>query len=225
MNKNNGHAHDFDASKRLKYIRSSLLRVTRIFLQEKYALPEVTLKSWENGTTKLTLSGVKRCIEIFRQEGVLVSPEWILEGVGFEPKMINTINTYFSIPVGQPQSLPTEDDELFMMKEANHFKEIHSNAVIMIVSNDDMRPAYLPGSYVGGKLRTGSEIDSSINKDCIIFLKNGGQFFRRLIKNSIGQYNLVCLNPHETTAEPVLYNVDIESVAPIIWHRWKDNPE
>lgn len=204
---------------RLRYVRS-LLRVSRAYLQEKYGIPEVTLKSWENGTTKLTKIGAERCVEIYRNEGFIVSEDWILDGIGLDPKATVTVSHYFSTPTSK--SLPSEDDEIAMVRDANLFKESHSNAVIMIVSNDDMRPFYKPGDYVGGKMRFGNDLFNAINKDCIVHLKNGERFFRRLIKNSSGGYNLTCLNPNEETSEPVLFNVDVDGAAPIIWHRWKD---
>ena len=205
---------------RLKHLRS-ILRVSRAYLQEKYNLPEVTLKSWENGTTKLTKSGAERCVEIYRTEGMIVSPDWIIEGVGLDPTSTVTVSHYFATPTSK--DLPLEDDEILMVRDANLFKESHPNAVVMIVSNDDMRPFYRPGDYIGGKMRSGIEIDYIIGKDCIVYLKNGERFFRRLIKNSKGSYNLTCLNPNEETAEPVLYRVDIQSAAAVIWHRWKDD--
>lgn len=204
---------------RLKYIRS-LLRVSRAYLQEKYGIPEVTLKSWENNTTKLTKAGAERCVEVYRSEGMIVSEDWILEGVGIDPKTAVSVGHYFAMPTNK--DLPLEDDEVAMIKDANLFKESHPNAVIMIVSNDDMRPFFKPGDYIGGKMRYGDDLSEAINKDCIVYLKNGEKFFRRFIKNSSDNYNLTCLNPNETTSEPVLYNVDVESAAPVIWHRWKD---
>lgn len=205
--------------KRLKHIRS-LFRFSRAYLQDKYGIPEVTLKSWENGTTNITKSGAERCVEIYRNEGLIVNADWILEGIGLDPTKTVTVSHYFATPSNK--ELPVEDDEVAMMRDANIFKESHANAVIMIVSNDDMRPFYKPGDYVGGKMRFGDSIDNVINKDCIISLKNGERFFRRLVKNIFGKHNLSCLNPNEHTAEPVLYNVEIEGAAPIIWHRWKD---
>jgi transcriptional regulator with XRE-family HTH domain len=207
------------AGARLKHIRS-LLRVSRAYLLDKHGIPEVTLKSWENGTTKLTKTGAERCVEIYRSEGMIVSEDWILEGVGIDPKITATVSRYFSTPTNI--DLPIEDDEVAMVRDANLFKESHSHAVIMIVSNDDMRPFYKPGDYIGGKMRHGEDVANAINKDCIVHIKSGDRFFRRLIKNSLGAYNLTCLNPNENTSEPVLYNVDIDYVAPIIWHRWKD---
>lgn len=206
-------------SARLKYIRS-LLRVSRAYLQEKYSIPEVTLKSWENGTTNLTKAGVQRCIEIYRNEGMIVSADWILEGIGIDPKTTASVSHYFAMPTDQ--SLPLENDEIAMIRDANMFKEGHSNAVIMIVSNDDMRPFYKPGDYIGGKIRYSDALVEAVGKDCIIYLKNGEKYFRRLIASMHGYYNLACLNPNENNPEPVLYKVEIEAAAPVIWHRWKD---
>lgn len=208
------------SSERLKYIRA-LLRVTRAYLEKKYDLPEVTLKSWENGKTKLTPSGAKRCVEIYLNEGILVSEDWIMEGIGLDPTSSVKISQYFAMPTDK--GLPAEDDEVRMLQDANSFKESHPEIVIMVVSNDDMRPFYKPGDYIGGKIRFRENVDTAVNKDCIIHLKNGGRFFRRLIKNHNNGYNLTCLNPNETTSEPVLYNVEIDGAAPIIWHRWKDD--
>lgn len=205
--------------KRLKHIRS-LVRVSRSYLQETYTLPEVTLKSWENGTTNLTPSGAERCVEIYRREGLILSADWILSGVGLDPTAAVSVSNYFATPT--KKELPLEEEEIVMMRDANTFKDSHANAVVMIVSNDDMRPFYKPGDYIAGKMRYENEILIGVNKDCIVHLKNGERYFRRLIKNSEEGYNLVCLNPNETTAEPVLYNVAIEGVAPVIWHRWKD---
>ena len=93
---------------RLKHVRA-LLRVSRAFLENKYGIPEVTLKSWENGTVKLTSSGLKRCVDIYRAEGLIVTEEWMLHGSGLDPTSSATIGQYFSEPA-QTQ-VPFEDDE------------------------------------------------------------------------------------------------------------------
>jgi len=220
MSKTSGLAGLSTPGERLKHIRA-LLRVSRAFLEDKYGIPEVTLKSWENGTVQLTSAGVKRCVDIYRAEGLIVTEEWILHGTGLDPTSSATIGRYFSEPT--QTNTPFEDDEACMIRDANIFKESYPNAVIMIVSGDEMRPFYKPGDYVGGKIRQGKHIKKAINKDCIIYLKDKSRFFRRLIKNNDGGLNLTCLNPNENTSEPVIYNVEIESVAPVIWHRWRDD--
>ena len=204
---------------RLKHVRS-LVRLSRAQLEKKYNIAQSTLKTWENETAKMSIYNIQRCIDIFRKEGWIVSEDWILDGEGLEPTPANLISNYFTDDTRK--KLPLAEDEIAMINDVKMFKDANPNSVVMLVSNDDMRPIYKPGDYVGGKLRTKNLAETSIGKDCIVYLKSGGQFFRRVNRNKDGGYNLACTNPNETTDEPVMYNVEIEMFAPIIWHRWKD---
>ena len=208
------------AGSRLKYLRA-ILRLTRAYIEKKYKLPEITLKSWENGTIKLSKNGVKRCVTVYKSEGLLVDENWIAEGKGLDPTVRFSVGHYFSVPSNV--ALPVEeDDEVAMLQDADVFKNRYSNAVIMIVSNDEMSPYYEPGDYVGGRLRAMNELEMIINKDCIIYLKGGGQYFRRIYQDSLGRYNLACLNPIGKTSEPVIFNADIEWAAHVTWIRKKN---
>lgn len=207
-------------AKRLKHLRN-LTRNKRPFFEEKYSIPIVTLKSWENGTTKISVTTAKKLVDIYLNEGLIVSEDWIINGSGLGPKNVSDVGKYFTDPNLEITESENEE-EISMIKDANIFKNSHNNAVIMMVSNDEMLPFYRAGDYVGGKLRLKNKIDTALNQDCIIYLKNGERFFRRLVKDYHGRYNLLCLNPTINTAEPVLFNVEIESVAPVIWYRRKD---
>jgi phage repressor protein C with HTH and peptisase S24 domain len=208
-------------SERLKAVRK-FLRIPRQAMFERYNIPSVSLKAWENGTLKPSKPTLEKCIEAYKQEGILISEEWLLHGKGLPPKPLFQLNQYFSTP--KEDNLDNElDDEISMLLDIEHFKKRHKNAVALIVSNDDMHPYYRCGDYVCGKLRYGDDIKSAVNKDCIIHLKNGDVFFRRVIQDKEGRYNLISLNPWGTTDSPVLYNVDIEALAPVILHRWKDD--
>jgi hypothetical protein len=206
-------------AKRLRYIRA-LLRLTRKYIEEKYHIPEITLKSWEGGNVKLTDSALNRCMEMYRAEGVIVSKEWILHGVGLDPMMTETVKDYLSHATPLPEG--TENDELDMFSDAEYFKKKYKNAVVLMVPNNDMAPVYQTGDYVGGKMRQGKALESALNKDCIIQLKNGELHFRRLTQDSKGLYNLSILNFQHTQNPPVIFHAEVESAAPIIWHRRKD---
>lgn len=211
-----------NSAERLKYLRQ-LLGLTRAYLQENHQLPEITLKSWESGKIKLSKSSVDRCVDIYKKEGLIVSADWVLEGIGLDPVIQSSLSDYFlTSSEHESQEDIYQDEETLMMRDANVFKENYSNAVVMLVSSDEMEPYYKAGDYVGGRIREKNDIETALNKNCIVFLSTGEKFFRRLIRNASGGYNLVCLNPNPLTSEPVLFNIDIEKVAPIIWHRCKD---
>jgi SOS-response transcriptional repressor LexA len=203
--------------KRLRHLRA-IARRTRTYIQDSYNLPEITLRTWENETKRLTSEGAERCIEIFRQEGVIVSIDWLLDGIGLSPLPVSTLNerTRFL-----DKNINERDEEVCMLRDADIFKKTYKNAFVLVVSNNEMRPQYKPGDYVGGRILKGKMLEKAINRDCIVFLKDGSQYFRRLIKNPKGGFNLTCVNPDYGTAEPVIYQVKVEAAAPIIWHRWK----
>jgi hypothetical protein len=206
---------------RLKYLRS-ILRLTRAYIEKQYKLPEITLKSWENGTIKLSKNGIKRCVAVYKNEGLMVDESWLADGKGLDPTVRLSIGYYFAAP--SDANLPMiESDEIAMMQDANDFKNKYPNAVIMIVPNDEMSPYYEPGDYVGGRLRKGNALSAIVNKDCIVCLKNGKQYFRRIMQDSFSHYNLVCLNPMGKIVEPVVFDVDIQWAAPVSWIRKRDD--
>lgn len=223
-------------AERLKHVRE-LIRLSRTYIKQKYHLSEATLKVWENGTAPLTKKGLQRCINIYRKEGVVLSKEWIMTGEGLPPKYSVNVGHYFAGELQYPQ--PTEkllvkdldcpfpylkDDNACMLREASFFKESYSDAVILMVTTDDMEPFYRIGDYVGGRFLYGQDIDKALKRNCIIRLKDGRNIFRRLFKsNVIGLYNLSCINPQASVEELIMFNIEIEAAAPVIWHRTPNN--
>lgn len=207
------------SGERLQYIRT-LIRVTRPYIEKNYGLSADTLKAWEYDKQPITENGLKRCMDIFRTEGLLVTRNWILAGEGLAPKLsINVSRIFEERDEGQGEQ--PLDDEMLMLKEAEYFKKLAPHSVILMVTTEEMLPFYAPGDYVGGRYKTKKELEDAIGKDCIVKTRQGDKFFRRLIKNSTSDgYNLVCLNPAwGGSLEPVLYDVAIEWAAPVIWHR------
>lgn len=219
---------------RLKYLRA-MLRLSRSYIEQKHHLSAATLKAWENGACRLTEKGLNRCISIYRQEGIMVNREWILDGVGLSPRLAIDMGRYLSTELQYPErhdqprindsdslALPynIDDDNSCILHEAGFFKDSYPDAIVLMVKTDDMEPVYQIGDYVGGRLRYGKDIDSIVKRDCIVRLKNGELILRRLFKSIKGNYyNLACINPLPTTATPIIFDADIESAAPVIWHR------
>ena len=223
---------------RLKHLRQ-MARLTRSYLEKTHHLPAVTLKSWENGTARLTPKGIDRCMEIYRQEGIVCSKEWILGGIGLNPSFSVDLGKYFiqerrrgnvenahllldQVPnsFGQIDDETLQSEDMCMAREASFFKESYNNAVVMVVPDENMGPQFNPGDYVGGRFYYSGDIDKALNKDCIIRLQNDQVVFRRLcVSETDGTYNLAFTNPYAKSEEPVLFNQTVASAAPIVWHR------
>lgn len=228
---------------RLKHVRK-LAKLSRKEIEARYGLPESTLKAWENGTAIITSKGLQRCEAIYRKLGVVLSREWVLHGKGLPPQFSVDIGRYFASAYSAASMLITEStkhdlfivkdrdqlrpylqsEEMCMVQEASFFKELYPDAVVLIVSDDDMLPKYRAGDYVGGRFRYGKDIEAAVNRDCIVRLPDGTDMLRHVVRSRAGAgYNLVSTNPHTTSREPVLFNVNVVAVAPVIWHRMPNN--
>jgi hypothetical protein len=209
---------DETINSRLKGLRK-ILRVTRSFIYNKYGLSQDTLKSWETDK-KITPNGLDKCLEIYRNEGISVTKEWVLTGNGPNPKISFDINRYLE-EITSNSSLHEINDELLILEEINFFKNLSENSVVIMVKNNDMLPFYQPGDYVGGRFQKDLDIDSIIGFNCIV--KHDLSFMiKRIIRNEKLGTNLVITNPsYGSLSDPVIYNYTIlpEQVAPICWHR------
>lgn len=209
---------------RLKYIREQLVKLSRAEIQEKYGLSQDTLAAWENERINITEKGIDRCIKIYSAENLIFSREWLLTGEGLSPNFSFELNRYFK---NFPSSLETNkkmDDNFLLAKEIEYFRSLTQNSVTALIASEDMLPLYSPGDYVGGRLRQKNDIESCLGRDCIVRTTDNATYVRRVTKSGEkNRFNLVCLN-HQWTGnlEPVIFGVEIESAAPIIWHRKLD---
>lgn len=205
------------SAERLRSIRK-LSRLSRSDIANKHGISANTLKHWETSSQPLSDNAINKCTEIYRNEGILFSRDWIIYGTGLAPKTFAETGKNFTSTL-EAETITQNDDELLLLKEVNFFRELYQDSTVMIVPNNDMLPYYKSGDYVCGRRVLPNQLSRAINKDCIIQLINGDKYFRRLVRDNNGIYNITCLNPFDVIYEPVLYNVQIESAAPIIWHR------
>lgn len=210
---------------RLKHIREKLLKVSRAKICDKYGLSPDTLTSWEHGRVNISSKGVDKCIDIYGQENIVISREWIITGKGQKPKM--SLDPAFYESHAEIEYIDDgNNDTLLLLSEIEYFRSLSKNTIVAQISRTDMLPLYDRGDHVGGRLRYGKDIESCIGKDCIVKTTSGALYIRRIAKDESGRdYNLVCLNPvWNGNPEPVLFNVKIECAAPIIWHRRMETP-
>lgn len=209
--------------KRLKSLRM-MAGLSRKALEDKYDVSASTMQSWEDAKAGgLTEKGAKRAIEVFRQEGIRCTVDWLLYGIGLPPQLSDKL---FQQQVQIQESFEDRveiTEERAIVNELLAFRQHNPDAVEFIVPDDGMTPHYQKGDYVAGKRRYNETIENVIGMDCIIETKENEVILRRLKQGSqSGVYTLICLNPDSNVSEFALHDREILSAAPVIWLRRKD---
>lgn len=205
-----------NVGRRIKTARS-LAGISRKDLVD-HGISMHTLQSWELGRNPLNEKTAAKLVEIFHNNGVSCSTQWLLEGMGRSPSLLSSDFSPYSAITKDINPLFTQESAI--QKEIEFFKTNNPNAEVIMVSDDTMEPTYAIGDFVGGiRYINTPEIDECVGNDCIIETTEG-TFFRRLIQRKNG-YALACLNAQTKVEEPVIFAKKILAATPIIWHRWK----
>lgn len=213
-----------ERGKRVRYVRTELLHVSRNTLVTKHKdlLSMSAIQNWEDGRYGgLTEKGAKKLIEAFAQENIDCSLQWLLYGTGSPPLSLSDIARFspnLSHIVADRQ--PVSTDEEAIDKELRFFKAIHSDTMDVIVRDDGLSPILTIGDYVAGLRWTGKEINQAIGQLCIIQTYEGLLLTRKLEEGTQpGCYKLICTNPDALLSFSVINDVKLFSVAPIVWIR------
>lgn len=193
-----------------------MTRLSRDALANKYPIPPRTLQNWELGsTTGLTESGARKLIAAAKAEGIHCSFEWLMYGMGEGPYFLRQTQTViYDIPAvigyeGDFAALATEITALL-------HRNFQEHGIDLTIKDDGMGPYYNLGDYVAGKKLYKQDINTLLDKDCIVQTLEGDILLRRLKKSEKpGCYTLACTNPQTTILKPTLYDVEIVSAAPI----------
>ena len=208
---------NISAGRRIKMTRT-LAGISRKDLETTHGISMHTLQSWELGRNPITEKSASKLIEIFHSRGVSCSSQWILEGLGKSPALLGS--EFAQYPPLDKNISPLFAQENTIQQEIEFFKTHNPNAIVIMVSDDTMKPLYSNGDFVGGiQYVDPLKIDECADHDCIIELSDG-TYFRRLVKRKDG-YALVCLNAQTESEEPVIFCKKILAATPIICHRWK----
>lgn len=206
--------------KRLKTVRM-MAGLTRKKLEQKYKISASTIQSWEAAKAGgLTERGAHRVIPILRQEGIYCTTDWLLYGVGNPPQP-----THLDIkqPNTDVEPAVTVPEDKAIIQELLTFRELNTGVIDMMVNDDGMSPYYASGDYVAGRRRNTGDISKLINQDCIIETANNEVLLRRIKNGSrSGVFTLICMNPDTSVSTPTLYDLELNSAAPVIWHRRHD---
>lgn len=205
-----------DRAQRVRGLRDALRYSRQKFCDKyaKYGVTPSTLQSWEmvrwNG---LTERGAEILATVFREEGLNVTVEWLLFGVGESPlKMASQLKIAHSVA-------KVWGDET-IAQELRFFHQLNQEAVDAVVVDDGFAPWLAPGDRVAGKRFFAEDMEKALGHPCIVQTIAGGVLIRLLKDGSDADgYTLTCANTDTTVAEPVLKNVKLFSAAPILWIR------
>ncbi len=196
-------------AERVRFVRS-LTKLSREAFEERYGINKNTLKSWELGVNTLTEKSAKTVAEAIQNEGYSCSAEWLIFGLGSEPR-----------PLSQ-----TEDEELLaevdqqskVIYEADYFKRNNTNSVVYMITDGSMYPNYKIGDYVGGiKEEPIIKINYFVGYSCIITLLDEIVLVRNCL---LGKNDCIILCPLNTQYQADIVKIDdITSIASIVWHR------
>jgi hypothetical protein len=86
-----------------------------------------------------------------------------------------------------------------------------------------MLPHYQLGDYVAGTKRFNEKIKLLVGHDCIVQTTDGQILMRNLQGGPRDDsFNLVPTNLQSKIKNAIIYDVELASAAPIIWHRRKE---
>lgn len=201
------------AAARIRSARS-LMALSRKDFCEKHDFSTSTIQAWEKGRNVSSIKMLKRFCEALRGEGVLCTPEWLLNGDGTPAKLMSLSTPFSASNSGSLENLSLE--EKIAQSEVDSFCKIQKKngreAIACKVNDDGMTPEFQRGDWVAGLVADNQK--SLIGKTCIVEVSDKQYSVRRLMLDG----NRPVLVP-KNTEEPLTSLDKIERAAAVIWHR------
>ncbi len=189
---------------------------TRKAFADKFSIPVPTIRAWEEppaGRNGVTNSGVKRLTKVFNESGIYCTKEWILNGTGPGPTIVDRYNDQ------SPEKAITWGEEEAILRDIESFKQNNRSPMVAVITDRAMIPYYSYGDYVGGEKKTGKEIRSLVGLNCIVEVRNKLLIRRISMVDVHNRYTLTALNMEVSGTDPVITQVEIAAAAQIVWHR------
>lgn len=187
----------------------------------KIGISANTLTTWEAPraqNTGLSSKGAKRVIAGLKKLGIDCGYDWLFNGIGTGLSVPNYAGIKVTTRFGTPEA--EHEDSLSILHEAEFFKQLHPDAVVIVIMDDGLEPRYSPGNYVGGRWYAQEKLIEAAGHCCIIETEDGLTFSRFLSQIADDKTcTFSCTNPFTTVSLPVQYHVRVNRVAKIVWHR------
>ena len=209
-----------ERAKRLKSLRE-MTGLSRESFKKRYDIPRGTIQNWETARFGgLTTKGAHLIIRAMNAEGIQCNIGWLLYGVGPTPSYMS--NPDNSILFNLEGTNGTSKEHTNVTKELLTLKNQNQDTIDFVINDDSMAPQFQKGDYVAGIRQFKEHIQHLVGQLCIIQTPEHGTLFRKLKKSSNGSlntFNLLSLNPETSVSEPCLYNCEVITAAPVLWHR------
>lgn len=210
-------------AERLKRVRN-LANLTREDFCSNGEVNLTTLISWEVGRFGgLSRKGAESVIARVAKEGVFVTPEWLLHEIGVGPEVRVDFKKLPKQKAEPKSNIKMPAEKKRIIEELMVFRKLNQQVIDFIVNDDAMLPHYQLGDYVAGTKRFNEKIKTLVGYDCIVQTTDGRILMRNLQcgpRNN--SFNLVSINLRAKTKNPIFYDVELASAAPIVWHRRKE---
>lgn len=202
---------------RLKWSRK-LLGINREYLCDKYNISIHTYGAWERSSEKISDHALNTVTNILQQEGLNVTKDWLLEGIGTNPNTKYAQNIFT-----EKHSLDLKgafDPGLNIEKEKDFFLQSNEKSVVIQNRGSEMSPFYESDEWIGGVKKEPNQFELISGLDCIVLISGmNTPIFKRLIINNNDDINLHILNPYCENKPPVIFSVNLIWAAPVIWRR------
>lgn len=178
---------------------------------KKYGVSASALQSWEdirwNG---LTEKGANMLSRSFQDEGLNVTVEWLLFGIGEDPlKSFLPYRFRATNPIAEKEHIE---------KELKLFHQHNTDTVNAIVTDTYLAPWLQPGDYVAGKQYFDHEMEKAIGHPSIVQTLAGETLIGIVkSKEDINTYLLAYMNYESVNSNPL--ELELYSAAPILWIR------
>jgi len=199
-------------AERVRSVRA-MAGFSRREIEEKYGINGNTLSGWERGIhTGLSKKGALQLIAMLKDKNIACTLDWLLHGIGSGPQQLFG-SSADCVEIDADSEISSIHEEIAV------FRKRHPNTLDLIVQDHSMTPCFNKGDYVIG-IQHKQSFHKYIGLDCIVELVNGEILLRKLAKGrENNRFSLICTNLDPNSLEQNRYDVEIASLAPVIFIR------
>lgn len=203
-----------ERGRRVKLARN-LSNLTRKDMLERYNINPNTIHAWERGINCLTEKNALKLFEVFRQEGLSITQEWLLYGE--DPSF--ALTSKLDNKNQELQDILHIRRDLKIFDEIDYFRQNNINSISVMISDDALAPIFCVGDYVGGIRLSNKDLTALVGEFCIVFTEDEQILTRKIFSHQEKNTFMVgSINPFAKLNGPDCVSCDIRLAAQITRH-------